>query len=111
MEASNSDASAVSVPYRACHLLHGQRVREQPRALPRQVPGVEFAEISDEGLCCGSAGTYNLLQPAAARKLGESKARSILAADPEVVATANPGCALRLGAGWTIGMSPRPGMR
>ena len=82
----------------ACHLLHGQGVRDQPRVLLRQVPGVELVEIDDAGLCCGSAGTYNLLQPAAARELGERKAHSILAAGPEVVATANPGCALQLGA-------------
>jgi glycolate oxidase iron-sulfur subunit len=82
----------------ACHLLHGQGVREQPRTLIRQVPGVELLEIDDAGLCCGSAGTYNLLQPAAARELGERKARSILAARPDVVATANPGCALQVGA-------------
>ena len=82
----------------ACHLLHGQGVREQPRTLLRQVPGVELVEIEDAGLCCGSAGTYNLLQPAAARELGERKARTILAARPDLVATANPGCALQVGA-------------
>jgi len=82
----------------ACHLLHGQGVREQPRTLLRQVPDVELVEIEDAGLCCGSAGTYNLLQPAAARELGERKARTILAARPDLVATANPGCALQVGA-------------
>ena len=81
----------------ACHLLHGQGVREQPRALLRQVPGIELVEIKDAGLCCGSAGTYNLLQPSAARELGKRKAKAILAAEPDVVATANPGCALQLG--------------
>jgi glycolate oxidase iron-sulfur subunit len=82
----------------ACHLLHGQGVREQPRALLRSVPGVELVEIADPGMCCGSAGTYNLMQPAAARRLGERKARAILDASPDVVATANPGCALQLAA-------------
>ena len=82
----------------ACHLLHGQGVRDQPRRLLAQVPGVELIEIQDAGLCCGSAGTYNLLQPIAARELGERKARAILAAEPDLVATANPGCALQLAA-------------
>ena len=61
-------------------------------------PGVELVEIEDAGMCCGSAGTYNLLQPQAARELGERKARSILAARPDLIATANPGCALQLAA-------------
>jgi glycolate oxidase iron-sulfur subunit len=82
----------------ACHLAHGQGVREQPRAVLASIPGVELAEIDDPGTCCGSAGTYNILQPKAARDLGERKARSILAAEPDIVATANPGCALQLSA-------------
>jgi len=82
----------------ACHLLHGQGVSEQPRALLQSVPGVELVEIADPGTCCGSAGTYNLMQPRAARELGECKARAILEASPDVVATANPGCALQLAA-------------
>jgi len=71
---------------------------EQPRRLLRSVPGVELVEIEDAGMCCGSAGTYNLLQPRAARELGERKARAILAARPDLIATANPGCALQLAA-------------
>jgi glycolate oxidase iron-sulfur subunit len=49
-------------------------------------------------MCCGSAGIYNLTQPRAARDLGDRKARAILRAEPDVVATANPGCALQLAA-------------
>jgi glycolate oxidase iron-sulfur subunit len=82
----------------ACHLLHGQGVWEQPRALLRSVPGVELVELADPGMCCGSAGTYNLMQPRAARELGDRKARAILDAAPDLVATANPGCALQLAA-------------
>ena len=68
----------------------------QPRALLRAIPGVELVEIEDAGTCCGSAGIYNLVQPRTARELGEHKARAILAVDPDVVATANPGCAVQL---------------
>jgi glycolate oxidase iron-sulfur subunit len=82
----------------ACHLRHGQGVSDQPRALLRSVPGIELVEIADPGMCCGSAGTYNLMQPKAARELGERKARAILDAAPDVVATANPGCAMQLAA-------------
>jgi glycolate dehydrogenase iron-sulfur subunit len=82
----------------ACHLNHAQGVAAQPRAILRAIPGVELAEIDDAGMCCGSAGIYNLVQPQAARELGERKARAILAAQPDVVATANPGCAVQLAA-------------
>jgi glycolate oxidase iron-sulfur subunit len=80
----------------ACHLNHAQGVAEQPREILRAIPGVELVEIEDPGTCCGSAGTYNLVQPRTARELGERKARAILAAEPDVVATANPGCAVQL---------------
>jgi len=80
----------------ACHLNHAQGVAAQPRALLRAIPGVELVEIEDAGSCCGSAGIYNLVQPRTARELGERKARAILAAEPDVVATANPGCAVQL---------------
>ena len=94
-----TEAAPRRVVYQdACHLLHGQGVSEQPRQLLRSVPGVELVEIEDAGMCCGSAGTYNLLQPQAARELGERKARSMLSARPDLIATANPGCALQLAA-------------
>jgi glycolate oxidase iron-sulfur subunit len=80
----------------ACHLNHAQGVAAQPRDILRAVPGVELVEIEDAGTCCGSAGIYNLVQPRTARELGERKARAILAAEPDVVATANPGCAVQL---------------
>ena len=80
----------------ACHLNHAQGVAAQPRAILSSIPGVELVEIEDAGMCCGSAGIYNLVQPRAARELGERKARAILAAEPDIVATANPGCAVQL---------------
>ncbi len=70
----------------------------QPRQLLEQIPGVELIEIDRAGMCCGSAGTYNLTQPEAARELGLRKARNILDAAPDLVATANPGCALQISA-------------
>jgi glycolate oxidase iron-sulfur subunit len=83
----------------ACHLLHAQRVSRQPRALLRQLPGVQVVEIGEPGLCCGSAGVYNLTNPEPARKLQNRKLDSILAASPDLVVTANPGCLLQLKAG------------
>jgi len=80
----------------ACHLGHAQGITEQPRALLSAIPGLELAPIGEPEICCGSAGIYNLLQPEPAAELGQRKAASILDADPDLVATANPGCLLQL---------------
>jgi glycolate oxidase iron-sulfur subunit len=80
----------------ACHLAHAQGVRQQPRDLLQQIPGIELVGIAEPELCCGSAGIYNLVQPEPARQLGERKVNNIAAARPDVVATANPGCTLQI---------------
>lgn len=80
----------------ACHLAHAQGITEAPRRLLASVPGLEVVELGDQGVCCGSAGIYNLLQPEAADELGRRKARSVRAAQVDLVATANPGCLLQL---------------
>lgn len=80
----------------ACHLAHGQGVRQAPRQLLQQIPGVEFVELSDADTCCGSAGSYNLTEPAMAARLGERKAAAVLATGAEVVAAANPGCVMQI---------------
>ncbi len=78
-----------------CSLQHGQRVREEPIALLKQA-GFTVSVIAEPHLCCGSAGTYNILQPALSRQLAERKARLIDALAIDVVATANLGCMLQL---------------
>jgi glycolate oxidase iron-sulfur subunit len=83
----------------ACHLLHAQRISRQPRTILRQVPGVELVEIGEAGLCCGSAGVYNLTNPEPATQLQARKVDNILAAQPTTVVTGNPGCLLQLKAG------------
>jgi glycolate oxidase iron-sulfur subunit len=83
----------------ACHLAHAQGVRSAPRDLLRQIPGVELVELAESDHCCGSAGTYNLTEPAMARRLLARKVDHVLATGAAVVATANPGCALQLRAG------------
>ncbi|MBB4664882.1 (Fe-S)-binding protein [Conexibacter arvalis] len=82
----------------ACHLAHAQGVREAPRALLRQIPGLELREPAGWEICCGSAGLYNLLEPEPAAELGRRKAELLLATGADVVAAANPGCALQLAA-------------
>jgi len=80
----------------SCHLQHAQGVRAQPRSLLAQIPGAQLLEIPESPLCCGSAGIYNLVQPDAAKELGDRKARLIAALQADVVATGNPGCILQL---------------
>jgi glycolate oxidase iron-sulfur subunit len=80
----------------SCHLAHAQAIREQPRALLRAIPRLELVEPAEQAICCGSAGIYNLVQPVAARELGERKAAHVLAADPDVYASSNPGCLLQV---------------
>jgi glycolate oxidase iron-sulfur subunit len=82
----------------ACHLAHAQGIRAQPRALLRQIPGLELREPAEWELCCGSAGVYNLLKPQPAAELGERKARNVLDTGAQAVAAANPGCALQIAA-------------
>ena len=80
----------------ACHLAHAQGVRSEPRSLLRGIPGLEVVEPEDWELCCGSAGVYNLLEPEAAAELGRRKAASLDACGAELIAAANPGCAIQI---------------
>ncbi len=82
----------------ACHLAHAQGVRVQPRALLRGIPELEVLEPADWEICCGSAGIYNLVQPAAAADLGARKAANLVATGADAVAAGNPGCALQIAA-------------
>ena len=81
----------------ACHLGHAQKVRAQPRAVLRSIPGVELLDLPEAELCCGSAGIYNMVAPEAAGELGARKAENIAATRPDIVVTANPGCLLQIG--------------
>jgi len=80
----------------ACHLAHAQRIRVQPRALLRTIPGLELCEIPDGDQCCGSAGTYNLFQPESAHEIGVRKVDNVQSIAPDLVASANPGCTLQM---------------
>jgi glycolate dehydrogenase iron-sulfur subunit len=82
----------------ACHLVHGLGIREQPRKLLRSIPGVKLVEMEASDLCCGSAGSYNLTQPEAARALAGRKVDAILATGADYVVLANPGCQFQIAA-------------
>jgi glycolate oxidase iron-sulfur subunit len=80
----------------ACHLAHAQGIRAQPRRLLADIPGLELREIDEAEICCGSAGVYNLLQPATADELGDRKAANVTATGAEMLVTANPGCLMQI---------------
>jgi glycolate oxidase iron-sulfur subunit len=82
----------------ACHLAHGLGVREAPRKLLASIPGVTIVEMSESDLCCGSAGSYNLTEPAMARELARRKADNIAATGADYVVLANPGCEFQIAA-------------
>jgi glycolate oxidase iron-sulfur subunit len=82
-----------------CHLLHAQRVAEAPLAVLRAIPGLELVPLADADQCCGSAGIYNLLEPALASQVLQPKLEKIADSGAAWVATGNPGCLMQIGAG------------
>jgi len=80
----------------ACHLRHAQGIRKEPRELLTSIPELELVEPPEADICCGSAGIYNLLNPEAARELGERKLKNISSTGAKYVASANPGCTLQI---------------
>ncbi|PLL11768.1 glycolate oxidase iron-sulfur subunit [Tabrizicola sp. TH137] len=92
-------AGGMRVAYHAaCSLQHGQQVKSAPKDLLKRV-GFEVVEPADSHLCCGSAGTYNLLQPEISRELKARKVRTLEAKGPDVIAAGNIGCMMQIGSG------------
>jgi glycolate oxidase iron-sulfur subunit len=83
----------------ACHLAHGQGVRDQPRELLAQIPGVTLVPLPESEICCGSAGIYNFTEPEMARSLLERKLDRIAATGATIIAAGNPGCLAWIEAG------------
>jgi len=93
------DPPRLAVAYHsACSMQHGQKIDEPPRALLRQA-GFVLREIAEPHLCCGSAGTYNILQPEIAARLRERKVANVARTGADVVATGNIGCITQLAVG------------
>ena len=80
----------------ACHLAHAQQVRAEPRRLLRSIEGLQLVELDDDERCCGSAGTYNIDQPAIAAELGRLKAAAVRRTACHFVATGNIGCMVQM---------------
>ena len=95
MPAANGRGLRVAY-HAACSLQHGQKVTEVPKAL-LQGAGFEVLTPAEAHLCCGSAGTYNILQPDLAGQLGDRKAAALMRLAPDVIATGNIGCATQIG--------------
>src|SRR5262249_35512958 len=85
----------------ACSLQHGQKIHSGPRQLLEKA-GFDVVDVPEGHLCCGSAGTYNMLQPELAAALKERKLRNIASVEPEIVAAGNIGCITQLAAGSAV---------
>jgi glycolate oxidase iron-sulfur subunit len=83
----------------ACHLAHAQRITHAPRVLVKAVAGDNYVEMPESDVCCGSAGSYNLTEPAMAERLQVRKVANILRSGATCVVTTNPGCLLQMRAG------------
>lgn len=82
-----------------CHLHHAQGITDAPLSVLNAVPGIERVVHADSEMCCGSAGSYSFTQSALSRAVLDRKVSSILASEPDIVATGNPGCIMQIGAG------------
>jgi glycolate oxidase iron-sulfur subunit len=82
-----------------CHLIHAQRIAQAPSDLLRRIPGVTLIPLRAYETCCGGAGIYNLQHPELSDMILRDKIESIKESGAEIVATANPGCIMQIGAG------------
>ncbi|HET9937409.1 MAG TPA: heterodisulfide reductase-related iron-sulfur binding cluster [Gaiella sp.] len=97
----------LTVAYQdSCHLRHAQRLPAAWRPLLERIPGLTVVEPAEQDLCCGSAGIYNVVQPEAARDLGDRKAGHVLATGADAYASANPGCLVQVAQ--ALGRAGRP---
>ncbi len=102
LEFPESAARDMRVAYHAaCSLQHGQQVKTQPKTLLKRA-GFEVVEPADSHLCCGSAGTYNLMQPEISKELQSRKVQTLEAKAPDVIAAGNIGCMIQIGGGTDV---------
>ena len=79
-----------------CHLLHGQKVSAQPKAVIARIPGIRFVNLPDAEFCCGAAGIYNITQPEMSAQVLARKIEAIKSTCADVVLTGNPGCIMQI---------------
>lgn len=98
------DDKGIKVAYHAaCSLQHGQQIKNHPKDLLKRA-GFTVVEPADSHLCCGSAGTYNLLQPEISQQLKARKVQTLEAKQPDIIAAGNIGCMMQIGSGTKIPM-------
>jgi glycolate oxidase iron-sulfur subunit len=95
------DAPVTVTYHESCHLVHGQSISRQPRAMLRLLAGVSLVELPESSWCCGSAGVYAITQPEQAELLLARKTAHVLETGAQWLATANPGCHLQIARGLT----------
>ena len=93
------ELSHTVVYHDACHLAHGQKIRQQPRQLLQAIPGMTMVPLKEADWCCGSAGIYNITNQDMAAQLLERKMENIIATGASVIATSNPGCMMQIALG------------
>ncbi|MCY4153659.1 MAG: glycolate oxidase subunit GlcF [Aestuariivita sp.] len=99
LELPAGEAKKLLVAYHAaCSLQHGQQIKTYPKDLLKKV-GFNVVEPVDAHLCCGSAGTYNLMQPAISKELKDRKTTTLEAKHPDIIAAGNIGCMMQIGNG------------
>ncbi|MBO9433802.1 glycolate oxidase subunit GlcF [Ruegeria sp. R13_0] len=93
-----SDQGLTVAYHAACSLQHGQQIKTYPKELLKSA-GFKVVEPADSHLCCGSAGTYNLMQPEISGQLKQRKVRTLEAKKPDLIAAGNIGCMMQIGSG------------
>lgn len=101
LEASVASDNLKVAYHSACSMQHGQRITDLPKTLLRQA-GFSVLDVPESHLCCGSAGTYNILQPEIADKLKVRKVGNIESTAPDIIAAGNIGCMAQIGSGTDI---------
>ena len=90
-------ALSMKVTYQdSCHLAHAQKITKSPREILQSIPGIELVELKDSLICCGAAGTYQIVQKDLSAKLLSKKMATIIETKADAVVTANPGCIIQI---------------
>jgi len=121
LQPTQQTGSIVVAYHSACSLQHGQKIRDVPKDLLSK-SGFVVKDVPESHLCCGSAGTYNILQPDIAQRLRDRKVANIASVKPDMIAAGNIGCMMQIAGGtsvpvvhtielldWATG-GPRPGL-
>ncbi|WP_127116063.1 glycolate oxidase subunit GlcF [Shimia sediminis] len=96
-----ADKGTTVAYHAACSLQHGQQIKTYPKDLLKRA-GYKVVEPADSHLCCGSAGTYNLMQPEISKQLKERKVTTLEARNPDIIAAGNIGCMMQIGGGTDV---------